>query len=76
MLLNAYGWWTVGSYALYAVIGLTVAAGLVLVSLGFELWRWRIAVRTAEARPRRVPGASVGQQAGRSGVAHFTRHDD
>src|SRR5437868_15438886 len=26
MLLNAWGWWTVGAYALYAAIGLTVAA--------------------------------------------------
>ena len=36
MLLNAWGWWTVGSYALYAAIGLTVAAVAVLAALVFE----------------------------------------
>src|ERR1019366_9564235 len=31
MLLNAYGWWTVGTYSLYAAIALTIAAGVVLL---------------------------------------------
>jgi hypothetical protein len=37
MLLNAWGWWTVGTYALYAAIGLTVAAVGMVAALLFEL---------------------------------------
>ena len=37
ILLNAWGWWTVGSYALYAAIGLTLAAVGVAAALLFEL---------------------------------------
>jgi hypothetical protein len=55
MLLNAWGWWTVGSYALYAAIGLTVAAVAVAGALLFELV---IAPRRA-AQARR--GGPVGQ---------------
>jgi hypothetical protein len=40
LLLNAYGWWTIGTYALYAAIGLTVAAFAVLVALAFEVFLW------------------------------------
>lgn len=36
-LLNAYGWWQVGEYALYAAIGLLVATIGVLGALAFEL---------------------------------------
>jgi hypothetical protein len=42
LLLNGYGWWTIGQYAFYAAIGLTVAAVAVALSLVFELWRWRV----------------------------------
>ena len=37
ILLNAYGWWTVGQIALYAGIGMVVAGAVlaVLVALGF-----------------------------------------
>jgi hypothetical protein len=45
LLLNAYGWWEIGEYALYAAIGLTIAAIVVAVALGFELWSWRRATR-------------------------------
>jgi hypothetical protein len=38
MLLNAYGWWTVGTYATYAGIALMVAALGVLGALVFELF--------------------------------------
>ncbi|MBV9101847.1 MAG: hypothetical protein JOZ46_10525 [Candidatus Dormibacteraeota bacterium] len=41
LLLNAYGWWTVGSVAIYAGIGMTVASAAVLLALLFELYRWR-----------------------------------
>jgi hypothetical protein len=37
ILLNAWGWWTVGTYALYAAIGLTLAAVGVAAALLFEL---------------------------------------
>jgi hypothetical protein len=40
LLLNAYGWWTVGTYAFYAAIGLAVAAFAVLVALAFEVYEW------------------------------------
>src|SRR5919205_2657952 len=40
LLLNAYGWWTIGTYALYAAIGLAVAAGAVAVALAFEVTEW------------------------------------
>src|ERR1700736_4120100 len=47
LLLNAYGWWTIGTYALYAAIGLALAAFAVLVALAFEVF---LAIR----EPRRV----------------------
>lgn len=40
LLLNAYGWWTIGTYALYAAIGLAVASFAVLVALAFEIYLW------------------------------------
>ncbi|TAN31704.1 hypothetical protein EPN29_10810 [bacterium] len=38
MLLNAYGWWTIGVYTTYAGIGLLIAALAVLGALVFELF--------------------------------------
>jgi hypothetical protein len=38
LLLNAYGWWTIGTYALYAAIGLALAALAVLGALAFEIF--------------------------------------
>lgn len=52
MLLDAYGWWTVGSVALYAAIAMLVATIGVVLALAFELWRWTVA-------RRRVPAALV-----------------
>jgi len=37
LLLNVWGWSQVGMYALYAAIGLTVAALVVFLALVFEL---------------------------------------
>ena len=48
MLLQSYGWWTVGTYALYAGIGMAIASFAVLLALAFELYRWRLAVRAAK----------------------------
>jgi hypothetical protein len=44
-LLNAYGWYTIGTYTIYAGIGLMVAALAVLGALVFELF---IAARKPE----------------------------
>ena len=38
MLLNAYGWWTIGVYTTYAGIGLMLAALVALGALVFELF--------------------------------------
>lgn len=59
LLLNAYGWWTIGTYALYAAIGLAIASFVVLVALAFEVFLWlherrRLAVPFAAAKPQRV----------------------
>lgn len=40
-LLNAYGWWTIGTYTTYAGIGLMLAALVVLVALVFEVFAAR-----------------------------------
>ena len=37
-LLNAYGWWTVGTYTLYAAFGLLIVALGVLGALVFEIF--------------------------------------
>ncbi len=51
LLLNAYGWWTVGAVATYAGIGMAVASFAVLVALIFELYRWRVAGKQEGSRP-------------------------
>jgi len=48
MLLNAYGWWTVGTYTEYAAIGAVVAALVVLGAFIFELL---VAVRAFGTSP-------------------------
>jgi hypothetical protein len=59
LLLNAYGWWTIGTYALYAAIGLGLAAFAVVVALAFEVFLWIRERRTVTGaikvtRPQRV----------------------
>ena len=59
LLLNAYGWWTIGTYALYAAIGLAVAAFAVFVALAFEVFLWirerqKVLAPVAATRPQRV----------------------
>ena len=41
MLLNAYGWWTIGIYTTYAAFGLLLAAIVVFGALIFELYARR-----------------------------------
>jgi hypothetical protein len=38
MLLNAYGWWTIGVYTTYAGFGLMLAALAAITALAFELF--------------------------------------
>ena len=52
MLLNAYGWWTIGMYTMFAAIGLMIAAVGVLGALVFEVF-------VAARRPERI---TVAQQ--------------
>jgi hypothetical protein len=59
LLLNAYGWWTIGTYALYAAIGLAVAAFVVLGAFALEIFLWirqreKVAVPFAAAKPKAV----------------------
>ncbi len=46
-LLNAYGWWTIGSYTTYAAFGLMLAALVVLGALAFEVF-------VAARRPEKI----------------------
>ncbi len=55
LLLNSWGWWTIGTYAFYAAIGMTVATLAVLGALIFEVAlarRKNEAVLPHPARPR------------------------
>jgi hypothetical protein len=45
LLLNSYGFATIGQYGLYAAVGLAIAAGAVFVALLYELFAWRAATR-------------------------------
>lgn len=60
LLLNAYGWWTIGTYALYAAIGLAVAALAVLGAFALEIYLWlrqraKVRVPVGAPRPQRIP---------------------
>lgn len=55
LLLNSYGWWQIGQYALYAAIGLTVAAVAVLGAFAFELVSLLVARRQERTVPRTAP---------------------
>jgi hypothetical protein len=59
LLLNAYGWWTIGTYALYAAIGLAVAALVVLGAFALEIVLWvrqreNVALPFVAAKPKAV----------------------
>ncbi len=58
ILLNAWGWWTVGTYALYAAIGLTLAAVAIAAALLFEL----------VVAPRRATARAEGSKTHRGGL--------
>jgi hypothetical protein len=80
MLLNAYGWWTLGTYTGFAGIGLAIAAFAVLCTFVFELAAWRLQARVPERAT--VPAPALGGAgtipAGtvpEYGIARMTRHD-
>ncbi|MGP8160185.1 MAG: hypothetical protein ACLQGJ_03030 [Candidatus Dormibacteria bacterium] len=75
MLLNAYGWWTIGSYALIAGFVLAGAAVVVLLALVFELVRWRVEARGTV--PATVPEPAYGAAGSvpAVGIAQMTKHD-
>ena len=57
MLLNSYGWWTMGTYTIYAALGLLIASFVVLGALVFEIFvaaRRPEAVRIAKQAPTRA----------------------
>ena len=58
LLLNAYGWWMVGQYALYAAIGLAIAAGAVFVAFAIE-----VALALRERQKVSQPAATAGHPA-------------
>jgi len=55
LLLNAYGWSQVGSFAFYAAVGLAVAAFAVLLAFVFELFSWRRGVSGGQKVVAAVP---------------------
>jgi hypothetical protein len=60
LLLNAYGWWTIGTYALYAAIGLAVAGFVVLGAFALEIFLWvrqrqKVAVPFTARQPKAIP---------------------
>jgi hypothetical protein len=61
MLLNAYGWSEIGTFAGYAAIGLLVAAIAVLGAFLFEIVRWR-QTATATRTTRSVPQPTTVRQ--------------
>jgi hypothetical protein len=74
MLLNAYGWWTLGSYALLAGWFLVIAGFVILLALAFELWRWRAEARATS--PATVPAPAFGAigSVPAVGIAQMTQH--
>lgn len=60
LLLNAYGWWTIGTYALYASIGLAVAAFVVLGAFALEIYLWirqreKVVAPFTAKKPKAIP---------------------
>lgn len=59
MLLNAYGWWTIGTYAVYAALGMVLAALVVLGALIYEVFfapkREEAAVKVRKAQTSPSP---------------------
>ena len=74
-LLNAYGWWTVGTYTGFAGIGLAIASFAVLLTLVFELVRWRADARATSPARDLAPAYGASGSVPAVGIAQMTRHD-
>jgi hypothetical protein len=56
LLLNSYGFATIGEYGFFAALGLAIASGAVFVAFIYELFAWRTSVRKTVTRsPAAVP---------------------
>ena len=75
MLLNAYGWWTVGTYAFYAGIGLAIATFGVLLTFVFELVRWRVEALGTVPATLPAPAFGAAGSVPAVGIAQMTKHD-
>jgi hypothetical protein len=62
MLLNAYGWSEIGTFAGYAAVGLLVAAIAVLGAFLFEIVRWRQTVTVGRTTTRPATQATTLRQ--------------
>ena len=59
LLLNAYGWWTIGTYALYAAIAMVSAAGAVFLALASQVYlairgRRKVTAPVVAPKPQRA----------------------
>ena len=59
LLLNTYGWWTVGTYATMAGYGLAIAAGAVLLALLVEIF---LAIRASETKKSIIASPKLARQ--------------
>jgi hypothetical protein len=75
MLLNAYGWWTLGSYTLLAGFLLVVAGFVVVLAFAFELWRWRVEAPATVPATVTAPAYGSAGSVPAVGIAQMTRHD-
>lgn len=74
-LLNAYGWWTVGTYTGFAGIGLAIASFAVLLTFVFEIVRWRADARATTPARDLAPAYGAAGSVPAVGIAQMTRHD-
>ena len=75
MLLNAYGWWTVGTYTGFAGIGLAIASFAVLLTFVFEIVRWRADARATSSARDLAPAYGASGSVPAVGIAQMTKHD-
>ncbi len=59
MLLNAYGWWTIGTYTTWAAYGLMLAALVVLGALVFEVFAAARRPETIKVTPKTAASAAA-----------------
>jgi hypothetical protein len=75
-LLNAYGWWSLGTYTGFAGIGLAIAAFAVLCTMVFELSRWRADARATSPARDLAPAYGASGSVPAVGIAQMTKHDN